>query len=66
MHAKDFTVDDGGQGQEVEDLAARFPDGGVTVFLLTFFVESVDLGDLPGFVVAADERDFGRISADRC
>ena len=57
VHAEDFAVDDGGQGQEVEDLAGGFPDGGVAVLLLTFFVEAVDLGDLAGLVVAADEGD---------
>lgn len=55
MDAEDFAVDDGAEGHEVEDLAAGFPDGGVAVFLDAFFVETVDLGDLAGFVVAADE-----------
>lgn len=55
MDAQNFPVDDGGEGQEIEDLTAGFPDRGVSVFLLAFFVEAVDLGDLPGFVVAADE-----------
>ena len=65
VHAEHLAVDDGGQGQEVEDLAGRFPDGGVAVFLLAFFVETVDLGDLAGFVVAADERDAIRIAGER-
>ena len=64
MHAQDFPVDDGGEGEEVEDLTAGFPNGGVAVFLLAFFVEAVDLGDLAGFMVAADEGDFVWISAD--
>lgn len=64
MHAKDFTVNDGGKSEEVEDLTARLPDRGVAVFLLAFFVEAVDLGDLAGFVVAADEGDFVWISID--
>lgn len=55
VHAEDFAVDDGAQHEEVEDLTAGFPDGGVAVFGLTFFVETVDLGYLTGFVVAADE-----------
>ena len=55
VHAEDFAVDDGAQDEEVEDLTARFPDGGVAVFGLAFFVEAVDLGYLTGFVVAADE-----------
>lgn len=55
VHAEDFAVDDGAQHEEVEDLTAGFPDGGVAVFGLAFFVEAVDLGYLTGFVVAADE-----------
>jgi hypothetical protein len=55
VHAEHGAIDNGGEDEEVEDLAAGFPDGGVAVFLLAFFVEAVDLGDLAGFVVAADE-----------
>ena len=57
VDAEDFAVDDGAEDEEVEDLAAGFPDGGVAVFGLAFFVETVDLGYLTGFVVAADEGD---------
>lgn len=57
VHAEHFAVDDGGEDEEVEDLAASFPDGGVAVFLLALLVEAVDLGDLARFVVAADEGD---------
>lgn len=55
MDAEDFAIDDGAEGHEVEDLTACFPDGCVAVFLYAFFVETIDLGDLPGFVVTADE-----------
>ena len=58
VHAQHAAVDDGGEGEEVEDLAARLPDAGVAVLLLALFVEAVDLGDLAGFVVAADEGDL--------
>lgn len=57
MYAKDFTVDDCGEGEEIKDLTAGFPDAGVAVFGLALFVEAVDLGYLTGFVVAADEGD---------
>lgn len=57
VHAEHFAVDDGGQDEEVEDLAAGLPDGRVAVLLLTLLVETVDLGDLAGFVVASDESD---------
>lgn len=57
MEAEHLSIDDGAEDEEVEDLAARFPDGGVAVLLLAFFVEAVDLGDLAGFMVATDEGD---------
>ena len=55
MDAEDFAVDDRAKGHEVKDLTACLPDGCVAVFLDAFLVEAVDLGDLSGFVVAADE-----------
>ena len=62
MHAEDFAVDDGAQDEEVEDLTAGFPDGGVAILGLAFFVETVDLSYLTGFVVAANEGDSIGIS----
>ena len=62
MYAEDFAVDDGAEDEEVEDLTAGFPNGGVAVFGLTFFVETVDLGYLTGFVIAADEGDSVRVA----
>lgn len=62
VHAEDFAVDDGAEDEEVEDLTAGFPDGGVAVFGLAFFVETVDLGYLTGFVIATDEGDSIGIS----
>ena len=57
VHAEDAAVDDGAEGEVVEDLAAPAPDVGGAVLALALVVEAVDLGDLPGLVVAADERD---------
>jgi hypothetical protein len=62
VYAKDFAVDDRAESHEVEDLTACFPDRCIAVFLNTFFVEAVDLGDLAGFVVAAHECDAVRVS----
>ena len=64
VHAEDFAVDDGAEDEEVEDLTAGFPDGGVAVLGLAFFVEAVDLGYLTGFVVAADEGDAVGVSGN--
>ena len=57
VHAEDFAVDDGAEDEEVEHLAARFPDSRVAVFGHALFVETVDLGDLARFMVATDESD---------
>jgi len=62
VDAEHFAVDDGGQGEEVEDLAAGLPDRGVAVLLLALFVETVDLGDLPALVVPAHQRHLVGIS----
>ena len=55
VDAEHFPVNDSTKNQEIEDLATRFPDGGITIFLLAFFVKSVDLCDLARFMVAPDE-----------
>ena len=65
VHAQHFAVDDSTEDEEVEDLAAGLPDRGVAVFLLAFFVEAIDLGDLTGFVVAAHEGDAVRVAMER-
>ena len=62
MYAEDLAVDDRAQRHEVEDLTACLPDRCVAIFLHTFFVETVDLGNLAGFVVAADECYLVRVS----
>lgn len=58
VNAENLAVDDGSEDKEVKNLAARLPDGCVTILLLAFLVESVDLGDLTGFMVTSDESDL--------
>lgn len=58
VDTKDLTIDNGSKNKEIEDLAARLPDRGVTVLLLTLLVEAVDLSNLAGLVVATDEGDL--------
>lgn len=60
MNTQHTTIDNRGKGEEVEHLAAGFPYATVAVFLLTFFVEAVDLGDLSALVVSTDEGDSFR------
>lgn len=57
VDAEKLAIDDGSENKEIEDVAARLPYGSVAVLLLTFFVESVHLCDLAGFVVPSDENN---------
>ena len=57
VHTEDLSVDDRSQSQKIKDLAAGFPDGGVAILLLTLLVETVDMRDLPRFVISAYEGD---------
>lgn len=57
MHAKDTAVDDSGEGEVVEDLAAVTPDVRGAVLALALVEEAVHLRDLPRLVVPPDERD---------
>ena len=62
MHAKDAAVDDGAEGEIVEDLAAPAPDIAAAVLALTLVIEAVDLGDLARLVVAADKGHALRVA----
>lgn len=57
MDAEDFPIYDGCQRKEVENLAAGFPYGSIAVFRLAFFVEAVNLSNLSGLVISADQGD---------
>ena len=63
MDAEHFAVNDSTENQKVKDLAASFPDRGIAILLLAFFVESVDLCNLARLVVAPDECYAIRISS---
>jgi hypothetical protein len=57
VQAEGLRLDQRCQGQVVEQLREAFPDVHVAVLPRALVVEAVDLGDLPGFVVAAQDRD---------
>lgn len=65
VNAENFAINDGAEDEEVEDLAAGFPDGCVAVLLLALFVETVNLGNLTGFVVSANEGDTVGVAVRR-
>ena len=51
MKKEELVVDQSGQGQVVEEVGEVFPDISVAILSEAFVVESVDLGNLAGFVV---------------
>lgn len=57
VQTEDLTVNEGSQRQVIEQIREILPDICVSVFSKTFIVESVDLGDLTGLVVAAQYRN---------
>mmetsp|Transcript_36448 Transcript_36448/g.35301 ORF Transcript_36448/g.35301 Transcript_36448/m.35301 type:complete len:236 (+) Transcript_36448:293-1000(+) len=57
MDAEDGVVDDGGDGEEVEQVREVLPHRRRPILPLAFRVEAVDLGDLSGFVVASEQSD---------
>jgi hypothetical protein len=57
VDAEDFVVDDGGDSHIIEDFGAVFPDIEGAVFPDAFIIESIDLGDQPGFVVSSEQGD---------
>lgn len=61
VHTQNGPIDNGSEDKEVEYLAASLPHRGVAILCLTFLIEPVDLGDLPGLVVPSDEHDSIRI-----
>lgn len=55
MQAEDLTVNQRGEGQEVEQVGEVLPYGRVAVFTEAFVVETVHLSDLPRLVVSTED-----------
>lgn len=62
MDAEDAVVDDGGEGEVVEDVGAVPPDVERAVLPQALIIEPVDLRDLPALVVPSDQRHQVRIA----
>ena len=62
MDAEDLAVNDCTKHEEIEHLTASFPNGSIAVLLLALFVESVDLSDLAGLMIAAYKGHAIRVS----
>lgn len=61
VEAEDLIVDQGCEGEVVEKVGEVFPYVGVSVLPETFIIKAVDLSDLAGLVVAAQDSDAARI-----
>ena len=57
MQTEDLVLDEGGEGEEVEEVGEVLPDVGVAVLAQSLVVKAVHLGDLSRFVVPAEDRD---------
>ena len=57
MQAEDLPVDQRRQGQVVKQVREELPHVRVAILSQALVVEAVDLGDLSGLVVAAQNRD---------
>ncbi len=57
VNGEDLVLDDGREGEIIEDLGAVSPNVDAAVFAEALIVKSVHLGDLAGFVISADEGD---------
>ena len=60
MHAENFFVDEGGDGEAVEGVGESFPElDGVAAFAL--IIEPIDAVDLGTLVVAAEQEEILRV-----
>ena len=57
MQAKERIFHNSGKGQVIKELSQSFPNVTVTIFSAALVVKSVNLGDLPGFVISSQDND---------
>jgi hypothetical protein len=50
-----LVINEGGEGEEIEEVGEESPDVGVSIFAKAFIVEPINLRDLPGLVVSAKD-----------
>src|SRR5947209_3571539 len=62
VQAKDLVVNQGGEGEVVEEIGKVFPHICIAVLAQALVIEAVDLGDLARFMIAAEDRYAGGIA----
>jgi hypothetical protein len=62
----DLVLDKGGEGEAVEEVGEEAPDVRIPVLTQTLVVETIDLRDLPGLVVPAEDGDAVGVAQLEC
>lgn len=57
MQTEDLAVDESGEREVVEEIGKVLPNVGVAILAEAFIVETVDLSDLAGLVIATQDGD---------
>ena len=66
MHAQHGAVNDGSDGEVVEEIGAEAPHVGAAVLAHAFVVEAIHLGDLAALMIATQEGDVPWVSGLEC
>ena len=61
MNAENLAVNNSSKDEEVKNLAARLPDRGIPILLLAFLIETINLGNLTGLMIASNESNLIRV-----
>jgi hypothetical protein len=62
VEAEDLIVDKGGKRKVIEEIGEVFPDICVTILSKALVIETINLSDLTGFVIATENCDSGGVS----
>lgn len=62
MNTKYFSINDSSKWKVIKNIGTVFPRVGITVFSDYFIIESVNLGDLSGFMITSKKSNVLRIS----
>jgi len=62
VQAEDLVLDEGGEGEVVEQIGKVLPHVGIAILAQALVVEAIYLGDLARLVITAEDGDPRRIS----
>jgi hypothetical protein len=61
-----LVLDEGSQGEKIEEVGEKSPDVGISVLAQTLVVEAVNLCDLPALVVSPEDGDAVAVAQLHC